>query len=354
MTVFTGTSADELITTLEVSPTVTPNDTVPTVLAGDDINAKGGDDTIDGGGGGIENINGGGGKDTYGNQKGFAGELTIGKDGDHVVIEDTTVNHIDLVNVEKLRVKASNIDDDLTIGKLDGTDLQDILVDLGGGAADGMEDELTVEGGGAAEDIVVKDSGSAVKIEGLAADFKIVNHDGPGDELSVKGYGGDDRIDGSGLGASSIAFFADGGNGDDEVIGGDGDDRLQGGDGNDVLDGGKGNDVLISDEETSEADTMKGGQGNDLFSVFADTEAKADKVLDFKPGKDKFLGFGLLTDDEFLIGKHAEDAEDRAIYDDKSGKLYFDADGVGGADQVLVAKLDKNLDMTAADFTLLV
>ena len=51
-------------------------------------------------------------------------------------------------------------------------------------------------------------------------------------------------IEASGLGAGSIQFTGDGGDGNDILIGGAGNDTLLGGDGDDVLVGGGGIDVL--------------------------------------------------------------------------------------------------------------
>jgi hypothetical protein len=72
---------------------------------------------------------------------------------------------------------------------------------------------------------------------------------------TVRGIGGDDRIDG-GLSNDRL----EGGLGNDRLIGGLGNDRLIGGSGNDSLDGGLGNDRL---EGGSGNDSLIGGSGND-------------------------------------------------------------------------------------------
>ena len=56
-----------------------------------------------------------------------------------------------------------------------------------------------------------------------------------------------------------------------------------------------------------------------------------------------------LKADAFFKGAEAEDPQDRVIYDQASGKLFYDQDGEGGRGQVLVAQLKKNLKMTYAD-----
>ncbi|EDL49208.1 hypothetical protein ED21_21049 [Erythrobacter sp. SD-21] len=43
----------------------------------------------------------------------------------------------------------------------------------------------------------------------------------------------------------------------------------------------------------------------------------------------------------FQLGTEADDADDRIIYDQTTGNLYFDADGNGEGEQILVANLGK-------------
>jgi Ca2+-binding RTX toxin-like protein len=142
----------------------------------------------------------------------------------------------------------------------------------------------------------------------------------------------------------------------DILIGGRGRDRLAGGLGDDRL-YGKGN-----------RDTLTGGQGHDVF-VF-DTKPhrtkNIDRIRDFKPKDDaiwldnkvfKTLGKKGSEDHPakvkskmFWKGKAAHDRSDRILYDKKKGSLFYDPDGTGSADAVLVAKLSKKLSLTAKDF----
>jgi Ca2+-binding RTX toxin-like protein len=57
-----------------------------------------------------------------------------------------------------------------------------------------------------------------------------------------------------------------------------------------------------------------------------------------------------LATDAFVTGTRAQDKEDRIVYDQKSGKLYYDQDGTGSKAQVQIATLSKGLTMTASDF----
>ena len=52
------------------------------------------------------------------------------------------------------------------------------------------------------------------------------------------------------------------------------------------------------------------------------------------------------------IGDDATKASHRIVYDDDSGAVYFDSDGVGGDPQVQFADVGKHLDLTHKDFLL--
>ena len=77
---------------------------------------------------------------------------------------------------------------------------------------------------------------------GLAAQVTIDHAESANDQLAIKGPGGNDFINATGLPATVMNLNFDGGAGDDTLAGGLGSDILQGGDGNDILDGGTGTD----------------------------------------------------------------------------------------------------------------
>ena len=57
-------------------------------------------------------------------------------------------------------------------------------------------------------------------------------------------------------------------------------------------------------------------------------------------------GSGTLSAEQFRSGAEitsAVDADDRFVYDTSSGALYYDADGVGGAEAVQVALLGNSV-----------
>jgi Ca2+-binding RTX toxin-like protein len=124
--------------------------------------------------------------------------------------------------------------------------------------------------------------------------------------------------------------------------------NVRGNDGSNVIDGKDG------------ADQLWGLGGKDAFQ-FSSTlgNGNVDKVMDFNVRDDTIwlddavfqaLTAGALPRGAFTKGTTATQADDRIIYDAHTGSLYYDPDGVGGADQVLFATLDPNLKVTYADF----
>jgi Ca2+-binding RTX toxin-like protein len=122
---------------------------------------------------------------------------------------------------------------------------------------------------------------------------------------------------------------------------------LAGGTGNDLLTGGAGNDIF-------------------LFDARPTTAANADVITDFVRGRDKivlssgvFKGVPLLGENGLdpaafvrsASATAARDADDRLVYNTKSGILFFDADGVGGKAAVAIAQLgfDLHPNLTASD-----
>lgn len=178
----------------------------------------------------------------------------------------------------------------------------------------------------------------------------------------LKGLGGDDRMEG-GVGVDRLY----GGAGMDELLGGDGNDFLHGATetdflygqaGNDTLDGAKDDDVLFGGTGN---DTLIGGTGFDRFVFDAFGAANADTITDFSAAEDKILldrssafsgigNSGQLAGGAFNYGTTAQDADDRILYDAATGRIYYDADGVGGQAATLFAQITVGTALTAANF----
>ncbi len=165
-----------------------------------------------------------------------------------------------------------------------------------------------------------------------------------GEGFVFKAYGGNNRMVGS--------------KHDDHLKGNRGDDVLNGGAGDDLLSGGAGRDVL------------KGGSGADIFS-FGYIDA-VDRICDFnsKAGDKIALGTEVVFDklekaaprtefvsalatSNFVVGKSAQDADDRIVYDKDTGALFYDADGNGAGAAVQFASLKAGTALSASDFYLL-
>ena len=59
---------------------------------------------------------------------------------------------------------------------------------------------------------------------------------------------------------------------------------------------------------------------------------------------------GTLAASAFKLGTSATSVAQRIVYDQASGAIYFDADGVGGQAQVQFAKVNAGTALTAAHF----
>jgi hypothetical protein len=190
---------------------------------------------------------------------------------------------------------------------------------------------------------------------------------------TLVGNTGNDRLFGSG-GNDLLR----GGAGKDRLSGGANNDRLFGDDGTDILSGDAGNDILLggggkdtlngglgSDRLTSGAgkDRLTGGAGRDSFifdnvrtgsiDVITDFRSVDDTIVVSRRGFSQNLKVGSLSASQFVLGSSAQDQGDRFLYDQRTGGLFFDADGVGGASQVRIATLSNKTAITAADIAII-
>lgn len=134
--------------------------------------------------------------------------------------------------------------------------------------------------------------------------------------------------------------------------------------GRNVLKGLDGNDKLMG---YLSHDTLTGGAGKDQFYFNeARSNFDADTITDFKRGTDKIwlfasgfdVGFTFtqwhehLMPDVFHASKngHAQDAEDRILYATRTGKLYYDEDGTGSGERILLATFDHHPSLHGRDF----
>ena len=116
--------------------------------------------------------------------------------------------------------------------------------------------------------------------------------------------------------------------------------------GNDTIDGVEG------------IDRLEGGLGNDHYVFSAAPGAgNADTVVGFVSGTDKIVLAGLDlgsdgnfgTNDSRFAFNSAQDADDRVIYNTANGQLFYDADGNGAGNALLIATLSGAPTLSAAD-----
>jgi serralysin len=174
-------------------------------------------------------------------------------------------------------------------------------------------------------------------IGGIVGGFTIAN--GVVIEHAIGG-GGNDLVVGN-----AAANHLEGSAGNDTLQGGAGDDTLEGGNGDDVLIGGPG------------SDSMKGGPGRDVFVL--DVLDAVDLIRFFVVGEDLFrldplafaaLAPGPLALHAFAAGAAAASAEQRILYEARTGLLRYDADGSGEMTPIVFAEIARGLALSAADF----
>ena len=147
------------------------------------------------------------------------------------------------------------------------------------------------------------------------------------------------------------------------VVGGGAADRLFGGGGNDRLAAGAGNDTL---EGGMGADRLEGAAGADTLRYHSVAE-QGDTIIGFVSGLDrvevsaKGFGGGLLAG-ALLAGQFAVNTTGQAtalpgqgqfVYESDAGRLWWDADGAGGASGVVLATLPGHPVLALADISVI-
>ncbi|MHC0062630.1 beta strand repeat-containing protein [Nostoc sp. UIC 10890] len=355
------------------------NDSLIGGTGNDTLLGGSGNDTLDGGAG-IDRLVGGDGDDIY----------TVDSLSD-IVVEDSNAG-IDLVKSGVSWVLGDNLEHlTLTGSKVingTGNSLDNILTGNGGanilsgeGGNDsffggsgndtllsGAGDDILDGGagidslvGGAGNDIYTVDNLSDIIVEGLNAGTDLVNSSVSwvlGDHLENLTLTGTSAINGTGNSFNNILI---GNTGANNLSGGDGSDRLFGNSGNDILDGGAGDDELTGGIGR---DTLTGGTGRDSLYLTDTRTGGYDTITDFTVGDDTIFiskaEFGLsqsqntvLDSGLFRLGTIATTASDRFIYNQTTGNLFFDKDGVGGTAQVQIAQFSNQAMLTNANITVI-
>jgi Ca2+-binding RTX toxin-like protein len=252
-------------------------------------------------------------------------------------------------------INGNNLDNNLSgSSKADyikGFDGNDFLYGLGGN--DYLE-------GGAGNDYLEGGAGADTLVGGLGDDtYRLVDND----VIIEDANGGNDTVISNinytlGANLENLSLYNNasgtGNDANNRIIGlGSGNNTISGGAGNDYLEGGLGNDVLT------------GGAGVDSFILNA-PKSGIDRLTDFTTGTDKLdisatlYGGGLvaghaLNINQLLIGigTKATTADQRFIYKNTTGELYFDADGnLGNFAAEKIATLSNLSSLSASDFVI--
>jgi Ca2+-binding RTX toxin-like protein len=299
---------------------------------GDDmLIGNAGDDTLKGGYG-SDTLSGGAGSDTYFVALGdVVHEAFVAAQNNEV---DTVISFVSFIggitaHIENIRllgtsdINATRGDFATTAGELRGNSGNNIL--------DGSSQAVDVMLGGQGDDIYVVENPKDRVIEGAGAGVDLVRStvshslSAHVEQLELQGSG---NLNGIGNGIANT---------------------LTGNAGNNVLNGREGN------------DTLTGGDGADAFvftralgptNVATITDMAAEDTILLHSNVFTALSAGALPASALAFGTAASDADDRIIYDQSTGELYYDADGSGVGAQVLFAVLENTPAVTTDMFAI--
>ena len=253
---------------------------------------------------------------------------------------------------------AENAAADTVIGTVSGIDPNDdaatlkfALLDDAGGRFALKGNQLVVKNGALLDyetarahtiKLQVTDPDGHILEKSFTIDLTDVAEAPPVKPLVLTGTAGADTLRGDALGdiLSGLA-------GKDALFGLAGNDTLNGGLGNDVMEGGTGQDIFILNAKLGKTNALNRKSNLDRitdFSVADDTIDLARSVFT------KIAKKGVLTKSAFYIGAAAHDANDRIVYNKKTGALFYDSDGKGGHAAIQIATLTKSLLLTNKDF----
>lgn len=297
----------------------TGNDTLVGEDGNDTLNGGNDNDKLDGGIGN-DKLNGDSGNDTV-----LAGDGTDAVSGGtgNDTLDGGSGN--DILN--------GGIGDDQILGGI-GNDV--IITGLGKDTVDGGTGTDTVD----FVSQVVLDLTKVTNNTGEASDTTYANieiFDGSASADKITGNSGVNNFLGD-LGSDTLSGMA----GNDTLKGEEGADKISGGTGTDILFGGSGSDTFFFDASLGSSNIDTVGD----FNVADDTIVLDNTIF-------KQIKIGDLVASAFTIASKAGDSSDRIIYDNKTGKLFYDADGSGGIAAMQFAQLGAGLKLTATDFDII-
>jgi Ca2+-binding RTX toxin-like protein len=233
---------------------------------------------------------------------------------------------MDLNDVERIDLRALGGADNVRIGDVTGTDVTEVVVDLG--PADAQVDSVSVSGRAGADTVTIATAGAEAQVNGLAAQLRVLGAEAGSDQLAVNTGAGNDNINASTLLNTGPRLTIDAGAGNDTINGSQGADTILAGDGNDTVIGDNGNDTAFL------------GAGNDTFTW---VPGDGSDVVEGEAGTDTLDFDGANIGENITIsanGQRVNFFRDVAnVTMDLNGveRIVFDA--LGGADNIVVNDL---------------
>ncbi|MEH2336213.1 beta strand repeat-containing protein [Nostoc sp.] len=395
-------SVDYTLATGGIITTINPTTTISSIKAGkygvnyknierlnisgtaynDNIVGSNGNDTLSTGTSGKDTIDGGKGDDVlsidYSNATG--GITTTFNATTNIGAITAGTSQVSYKNIERLNISGTAYNDNIV-----GSNGNDTLSTSTSGST-GTSGKDTINGG-KGDDVLFVDYNNATggitttfnattNIGAITAgasrvsykNIERLNISGTAYNDNIVGNSGNDTLDGGyGYGNDTI----DGGAGNDRLIVRDSsrsDNLLSGGDGNDTLTasqaygkntliGGNGNDYLTGGFGN---DSLYGGTGTDTFA-FNGYSGGVDRLYDFNATNELIqvsaagfgggLSIGSLQKNQFTLGTSATTSNQRFIYNNITGALFFDQDGsASGFSQVKFAQLSAGVTLTINNF----
>lgn len=302
---------------------------------GSGLNGMGGNDTLNGsgeddflnGGSGADRMIGGDGNDGY-----------VVDDAGDIVIEavgrgtDRVLSHISYT----LTGNVENLDLYYEAGHINGT-------------GNGLANVIT---GNSGRNILDGKGGADTMTGQLGDDIYIV--DNAGDRVVEAAGAGSDKVLSlishkltAGQEIEALQLLASTGTARLHLEGNEFGQTLVGNNGANTLNGGLGNDVLIGRDG---ADTFIFAHALGAGNVDRIADFSAEDTVRLSKGIFTALAPGQLAEGAFkTLGSGAVDADDRILYQQATGELFYDADGAGRGAAVKFAVLDNNSALTAAD-----
>ena len=122
-----------------------------------------------------------------------------------------------------------------------------------------------------------------------------------------------------------------------------------------------GNDLANVITGNNAANQLTGGTGSDIFKFL--TKGPSDKITDYNVANDTvqlentaftaLTTTGTLNASQFRVGTKALDADDFIIYNNTTGTLLYDGDGIGAAAATQIATLGAGLSLTNVDIVVI-